>query len=78
MNEVTFTGYYESLPKRRQKGKTRFVNRIAKKCGVQPYTVWRWLRGDYEPSKDEYKNKIAELLGLSVEQLFPSKEEKEA
>jgi hypothetical protein len=76
MENVTFKSYYDSLPKRKQTGKTRWVMRMAKKCHVQPYSVWRWLSpdGDYEPNEIN-KATISAYLKLPVEQLFPLKKE---
>ena len=46
---------------------------FADKLGVEPNTVWRWIRGDISPS-DKRKQKIAELLGIKISQLVSDEE----
>ena len=46
---------------------------FADKLGVEPNTVWRWIRGDISPS-DKRKQKIAELLGIKISQLVGDEE----
>lgn len=47
---------------------------FAEKLGVEPNTVWRWIRGDISPS-DKRKQKIAELLGVKLSQLIGDSED---
>lgn len=49
---------------------------FADKLGVEPNTVWRWIRGDISPS-DKRKQKIAELLGVKISQLVGDDEASE-
>jgi len=48
-----------------------FRDRIASACGVTEMTVYRWLSGDIIPEKLK-REKIAEITGLSVDDLFPN------
>jgi transcriptional regulator with XRE-family HTH domain len=38
---------------------------IARKLGVEPSTVWRWIRGETMPSADKLIE-LAELLGINA------------
>jgi Helix-turn-helix. len=53
--------------------KRAFRTMIAEACGVTELTVYRWLSGEIIPEKLK-KEKIAELTGIPVEQLFPTQE----
>ncbi|MCL6101010.1 MAG: helix-turn-helix domain-containing protein [Bacteroidetes bacterium] len=48
-----------------------FREKIANKCGVTEMTVYRWLSGEIIPEKLK-REKIAEITGLSVDDLFPN------
>ena len=45
--------------------------KIARECGVSEMAVYRWLSGEIVPEKLK-REKIAEITGLSVEELFPT------
>lgn len=46
-----------------------FRDKIASACGVTEMTVYRWLSGEIIPEKLK-REKIAELTGLPVDELF--------
>jgi transcriptional regulator with XRE-family HTH domain len=48
-----------------------FRQKIAKECGVSEMTVFRWLSGEVVPEKLK-REKVAEITGLTVEELFPN------
>lgn len=61
--------YYKELGRRFTPQK-EFRDKIAGACGVSEMTVFRWLSGDIIPEKLK-REKIAEVTGLSVDELFP-------
>ena len=67
---VTLSEYYKQLrdapaPQR------DFREKIARACGVSDMTVYRWLSGEIVPEKLK-REKIAEITGLTVDELFPN------
>lgn len=61
--------YYQSLEE--ESPRSKFRKRIIHECGVARLTAYRWLSGEITPEKLK-RDKIAEVSGLSVEELFPS------
>jgi transcriptional regulator with XRE-family HTH domain len=61
--------YYQELGKRSTPQK-EFRELLATHCGVAEMTVYRWLSGEVVPDKLK-REKIAEVTGKSVEELFP-------
>lgn len=67
--EMTFTEYAQTLTNE----KTNFVKDIAKLTVASEQTVYRWLSGEFVPSKArrdiiaEYLNTTADKLWLNVE-----------
>lgn len=49
------------------------INNLAAHCHVSPATVYRWVAGAVEPAY-LYKEKVSEITGIPVEELFPSQE----
>ena len=43
---------------------------VAEKCGISPAGLNKWLKQGAFPSKSEYLNDIAELIGVPVFILF--------
>jgi transcriptional regulator with XRE-family HTH domain len=62
--------YYEKIGER-STPKKEFRETIARECGVTEMTVFRWLSGEVLPDKLK-REKIAEISGLTVEELFPN------
>ncbi len=62
--------YYEKLAEK-STPKKEFREKIAAECGVTEMTVFRWLSGEVVPDKLK-REKIAEVTGNSVEDLFPN------
>jgi transcriptional regulator with XRE-family HTH domain len=75
---MTFRCYYDTLGDRTVVAPKRdFVKEMAELCMVSTKTIRGYLAGTYQP--DALRKKIiSEKLGISEEQLFPPKEEKEA
>nr|DAJ18565.1 MAG TPA: SOS-response transcriptional repressor [Siphoviridae sp. ctqA315] len=65
---MVFRDYIDSLPNVR----LETIQKIAEVTYSSKMTVYRWLAGDVEPPMIK-KKVIAELIGKSVEELFPSK-----
>ena len=69
-NPMKLNDYYKQL--RDQPAPQReFREKIAAACGVSEMTVYRWLSGEIVPEKLK-REKIAEITGLPVEELFPT------
>ena len=62
--------YYKELGKRSTPQK-EFRDKIAAACGVANMTVYRWMSGEIVPEKLK-REKIAEVSGISVDELFPN------
>jgi len=64
--------YYKELGKRSTPQK-EFREMVAKACDVSEMTVYRWLSDDSTIIPEKLKReKIAEVTGLPVEDLFPN------
>lgn len=64
---MVFKDYVDSLPNVR----LETINKIAELTYSSKMTVYRWLAGDIEPPMIK-KKAIAEYIGKSVEELFPT------
>lgn len=64
---MVFRDYVDSLPNVR----LETINKIAEITYSSKMTVYRWLSGDVEPPMIK-KKAIAEYIGKSVDELFPS------
>lgn len=64
---MVFKDYVDSLPNVR----LETINKIAELTYSSKVTVYRWLSGDIEPPMVK-KKVIAEYIGMSVEELFPT------
>lgn len=64
---MVFRDYVDSLPNVR----LETINKIAELTYSSKMTVYRWLSGDIEPPMIK-KKAIADYLGMSVEELFPT------
>lgn len=60
--------YYEKLSD--VSPKAAFRRRIMKECDVDRSTIHRWFQGEIIPEKLK-REKIAEIAGKKVEELFP-------
>lgn len=67
---MVFTDYMKSLPNQQQET----IKKLAEITCSTPATVYRWINGVNPPTPIKQKI-IAEYLGMSVEELFPSKNE---
>ena len=67
---MVFTDYMKSLPNQQQET----IKKLAEITCSTPAAVYRWINGVNPPTPIKQKI-IAEYLGLSVEELFPSKNE---
>lgn len=59
--------YYESLRNHQMK----FRMKIQNDCGVTATSVYRWVTGDVIPGSKLVRDKIAEITGIPVDELFP-------
>ena len=67
---MVFTDYMKSLPNQQQET----IKKLAELTCSTPAAVYRWINGVNPPTPIKQKI-IAEYLGMSVEELFPSKNE---
>ena len=67
---MVFTEYMKSLPNQQQET----IKKLAEITCSTPAAVYRWINGVNPPTPIKQKI-IAEYLGMSVEELFPSKNE---
>ena len=67
---MVFTDYMKSLPNQQQET----IKKLAEITCSTPAAVSRWINGVSPPTPIKQKI-IAEYLGMSVEELFPSKNE---
>jgi len=75
---MDFKTYYKKL-RRVENYKTpkqEFRETIAAACGVAPSTVMRWVSGEIIPEKLK-REKVAEILKINVEILWPNLSEVE-
>ena len=63
--------YISNLSEAKTTEKTLMLKRIATACGVNVSTVYRWANGASTPDKLKME-KISELTGLPVDELFKS------
>lgn len=66
---MVFTDYMKSLPNQQQET----IKKLAEITYSTPAAVYRWIGGYSRPSPIKQKV-IAEYLGMSVEELFPTKQ----
>lgn len=71
MDTQTLQEYYQNLIDE----PFELREKIAKECDVSIPTAYRWLRGIGMPDKLK-REKIAEIIGKPVEELFPNAENK--
>lgn len=62
--------YYDNLPKRNGL-RDYLLKKVAKLSGREPSTVRRWFLGNAQPPTGRLKKIVADLLGCTVEVLFP-------
>lgn len=67
---MVFTDYMKSLPNQQQET----IKKLAEITCSTPAAVYRWINGVNPPTPIKQKI-IAEYLGMSVAELFPSKNE---
>ncbi len=67
---MVFTDYMKSLPNQQQET----IKKLAEITCSTPAAVYRWINGVNPPTPIKQKI-IAEYLGMSVEELFLSKNE---
>ena len=66
---MVFTDYMKNLPNQQQETHKK----LAEITVSQPAAVYRWINGPTNPAPIKQKI-IAEYLGKSVEELFPSEQ----
>lgn len=67
---MVFKDYMKSLPNQQQET----IKKLAEITYSTPAAVYRWINGENTPPLIK-QLAIAEYLGMSVEELFPSKNE---
>lgn len=68
---MDFKEFYNELQSTQPTPQKEFRNKIAFECDVTEMTVYRWLSGEIVPDKLK-REKVAEITGLSVDELFPN------
>jgi transcriptional regulator with XRE-family HTH domain len=74
---MTLVNYYQNLEDRPETPKQRVRKALMEAFGVTEMTVSRWVNGYIVPARDKWE-KISEITGIPVEELFPNKVESEA
>lgn len=69
IQKITFKRYYERLRKRDPQIELR--NKIIRECGISMATFYKWLNSDTSHIPKLAKEKISEITGIPVEDLFP-------
>lgn len=69
---MTFKYYIDNKSNVAISEKALEIKRIAEACMVDISTVYRWLNGKCLPDPLKMQ-KLSEITGISVEQLFPDK-----
>lgn len=69
MKIMTFKDYVDGLSNKRTSQRREFISKIAKECGVDESTVYRWIKGDAKPQKTAIE-KIAEIVQIPSNTLF--------
>lgn len=73
--KLTLVDYYNSLPSV-SAPKTEFIKKVMDRCGVSQQAIHRWIKRGCMPSSKEHCDAVAEIVGISVEELFPLYNEK--
>lgn len=60
--------YYDSLTV--EDSRVLLRNKLAEECGVTIMTVYRWINGEVIPDKLK-REKISEIVGIPIDELFP-------
>jgi hypothetical protein len=67
--KLTFKDYYRQLGKRDPQIELR--NRIINECGISTATFYKWLNRKTDNIPKLARQKISEITGIPVEDLFP-------
>jgi transcriptional regulator with XRE-family HTH domain len=67
---MTLKEYYDKVGES-PNPKQGFRMKVSEACDVTEMTVYRWLSGEIIPEKLK-REKLSEITGLPVEQLFPN------
>jgi hypothetical protein len=67
--KLTFKDYYKQLGKRDPQIELR--NRIISECGISTATFYKWLNRKTDTIPKLARQKISEITGIPVEDLFP-------
>jgi hypothetical protein len=70
MQNMTLKNYYESLED--TSPKVKFRDAIVEKCGVTVDTFYKWMNGGTRDIPKLAKEKISEISGIPVNDLFPN------
>jgi transcriptional regulator with XRE-family HTH domain len=69
MEKITFKEYVTDMPSEKTSERAIFIKKIAKACGVNESTVYRWLNNKAKPSLLA-KQKISEITNIPINNLF--------
>ena len=67
--KMTLKGYYQNLPDATHP-KTEFCTRIMIECGVSFTSARNWVTGMTKPTNPEHIQKLSEMTGIPVEELW--------
>jgi len=59
--------YFKDL--RKTNPQREFIEKVSKECGVSDNTIYYWIKNNNAPKLA--KEKIAEITGIEVTELFP-------
>ncbi len=65
----TLVEYYKDLPSPKPP-KTEFIEKVAKRCGLNEMTVRNWAKGRTKPSDEAHLIILSEETGIPIDELF--------
>lgn len=68
-----FASFYDALPDV-EAPKTEFIRSLSKRCGVVEQTARTWVKGRSIPKEESHLKIISEMTGISINELFATKE----
>ncbi len=68
--KMTLKDYYESLDDNSPRGNLK--DKIISECGISPATFYNWVNGNTSDIPKTAKERISEITGIKVNELFPA------
>ena len=68
-NKMTLKDYYHSLDENSPRANLK--DKIISECGISPATFYNWVNGNTSDIPKTAKERISEIIGIQVDELFP-------